>query len=161
MDHLQTILAALDGSMRPVLRRYDQNCLKEETTAKADQHVSFGGGQWQSSVKASASKAGNTAYLELEVSFKVVSGSIDSAGVGVAFEFAGWQDDNYTLLPSAVYNGNDFDSYDTPYPPMWKEKSQFRLDMPTTTTPVPHLGKDSGRIEQTTGDTSIPCMGFY
>ena len=35
MDHLQTILASLDGSMRPVLRRYDQNCLKEEATAEA------------------------------------------------------------------------------------------------------------------------------
>ena len=161
MDNLQNILASLDGNMAPVIRRYDQNCLKEETTAKADQHVSLGAAQWQSAVKVSASKAGNTAYLELEVSFKVVSGSIDSAGVGVAFEFAGWQDDNYTLLPSAVYNGNDFDTYDTPYPPMWKDRSQFRSDMPTTTTFVPQLGKTSGRIEQTTGDTSVPCMGFY
>ncbi len=161
MDYLQKTLGSLEGSMTPVLRRYDQNCLKEEASAEADQQVSFGGAQWQSAVKVSENHVGDTRYLELEVNFKVVSGSIDSAGVGVAFEFAGWQDDNYTMLPCAVYNGNDFDIYDTPYPPMWKDRSQFRPDMPTTTTPVPQLSKDSGRIEQTTGDTSVPCMGFY
>ncbi len=161
MDHLQKMLASLDGRLTPVLRRYDRNCLKEETIAEADQQVSFGGAQWQSAVNVSENKVGDTGYLELEVTFKVVSGSIDSAGVGVAFEFAGWQDDNYTMLPCAVYNGNDFDTYDTSYPPMWKDTSQFRPDMPSTTTPVPQLSKDSARIEQTTGDTSVPCMGFY
>jgi hypothetical protein len=75
------------------------------------------------------------------------SGAVDSAGVGIAFEFTDWQDDNYTLLPCAVYNGNDFETNDTPYPPMWKEKSEFRFDMPTTTTEVPQLSKESKRIE--------------
>ena len=46
MDPLQKTLASLSGTMSPVLRRYDQNCLKEETIAEADQQVSFGGAQW-------------------------------------------------------------------------------------------------------------------
>ena len=161
MADLTEMLGLLDGRMLPVLRRYDQNCLREEVAAILDGSVSFGGAQWRCEVTRSECKERDPSCIQLDVTFRVLSGAIDTAGVGLAFEFSDWQNDNYTMLPSAVYNGNDFVTRDAPYPPMWRDKAEFRLDMPITTTPIPKLSHDSSRIEQTTGDTSVPCMGFY
>jgi len=153
-------LAPLEGEMIPVLRRYNGNCLLEEVSADLETSVSCGGATWACTLEV-FDNADDVEGLVLELRFKVQSGSADSAGVGLAFNFADWRGEAYTLLPASVYNGNDFITSDVKYPPLWWEASTFRTDMPTTTTPVPNLSHESSRIEQTTGDTSVPCMGFY
>ncbi len=145
--------------IEPVVRGYDGNTLKSEKAVR-DGGLEWGGATWECRTE-SMPVAGREGLVDLEVSFRVTGGSAESAGVGVAFEFGEWALENYILLPSAVYNGNDFAVWDTKYPPLWREPAQFRLDMPTTITPSPRLSADSARIEQSTGDTAAPCMGFY
>ncbi len=71
------------------------------------------------------------------------------------------REDNYVFIPAACYRGNQFrvDKYD--YPPKF-EPSEARIDMPVTITDVPRLEPDgSGKIEVTTGDAAIPCVGVF
>lgn len=67
----------------------------------------------------------------------------------------------YVLFPACCYNGNRFDSLKRNYPPMFREE-EAAVNMPLTITDVPRLYKDgSGKIEITTGDVSVPCVGIY
>lgn len=98
---------------------------------------------------------------DLSVHFELLEGSVAEVATAVVFEFDHWLADDYLLMPSAVYRGNAFEVLDTPYPPVWRDKSQFRTDMPVTITPSPRFAEDSPRLEQTTGDAASPCMGFF
>ncbi|HPJ22785.1 MAG TPA: hypothetical protein PLH18_10580, partial [Clostridia bacterium] len=67
----------------------------------------------------------------------------------------------YVFFPACVYAGNGFDVLKREYPPMF-QPCEARVDMPVTITDVPRLEKDGrGRIEVTTGDVSIPCVGVF
>ena len=145
MNQHDAILAAIAGKITPVVRRYHGNRLAEEVPVGS-------GGAWECSVSGDR---------DLTVTFKLITGTAESTGVGVGFEFSDWSPKNYVLLPAAVYDGNNFAVMNTKYPPLWRDRAEFRADMPTTIVPSPRLGPGSNRIEQTTGDTAAPCMGFY
>lgn len=67
----------------------------------------------------------------------------------------------YILFPACAYHGNRFDVLKKAYPPMFTPQ-EARRDMPVTITDVPRLEKDgTGRIEVTTGDVSVPCVGIF
>jgi hypothetical protein len=161
MNTIQQTLTHHAATIHPVVRYYDGNRLREECTFDLAEEASLfcGEAEWSSQSRIVALPGGDGRF-DLECTFRLTRGSAESAGVGVVVEFAEWSPDNYVLLPSAVYDSNDFAIWDIKYPPFWSEPSQFRADMPTTATPVPRLSADSTRLEQTTGDTAAPCMGF-
>ncbi|MBQ7400257.1 MAG: hypothetical protein IJW06_07350 [Clostridia bacterium] len=69
--------------------------------------------------------------------------------------------DDFIFIPAACYDGNRFRCLDRPYPPMFKPE-EARLDMETCITDVPRLEKDgSGKIELTSADPAVPCIGVY
>lgn len=68
---------------------------------------------------------------------------------------------DYVLLPACAYNGNRFDVLPKDYPPLFTAE-EAKKDMPVTITDVPRLEKDgSGRLDVTTADLSVPCVGIY
>ena len=148
--------------IHPTLRRYDGNRLREEMPLPLAEstRAAFGGAEWHCTLGVQPVPDRQDTF-DLELTFAVTSGFAESVGVGVVFTFDAWSLNNYVLLPAAVYNGNNFAVADIKYPPLWRERSQFRADMPVTTTSLPRLSKDSPRLEQTTGDVSAPCMGFH
>lgn len=76
----------------------------------------------------------------------------------VPFEVRG---DEYVFFPACCYDGNRFSVLKKMYPPLFTAK-EAKIDMPVTITDVPRLEKDgSGRIDVTTGDVSVPCVGVY
>jgi hypothetical protein len=149
-------LVPYGANLQALVRCYAGNRLSHETSLATDGSTGAGGAQWRCAMKWTDGPA-----LDLEVRFEVTSGVARSAGVGVAFAFDDWPAENYLLLPAAVYKSNDFVVWATQYPPLWREPSEFRRDMPTTTTALPRLSMESPRLEQTTGDTASPCMGFF
>jgi hypothetical protein len=155
-----TWLKKIRATMAPVVRQYAGNRLVAETALPESAEVAADGAVWRCKVHTSPSPD-HPGVIDMKALFTVVSGSADAAGVGLAFDFAGWSPDNYLLLPAAVYKGNDFAVSSLKYPPLWRDPAQFRPDMPVTTTPVPRLAADSPRLEQTTGDVAVPCMGFH
>lgn len=69
--------------------------------------------------------------------------------------------DEYVLFPACCYNGNRFKVLKKTYPPMFT-KEESAVNMPVTITDVIRLNEDgSGKIEVTTGDESVPCIGIY
>lgn len=67
----------------------------------------------------------------------------------------------YVLFPACCYNGNRFKSVRRAYPPMFTAEEAAE-DMPVTITDVIRLNEDgSGKIEVTTGDVSVPCIGVF
>lgn len=69
--------------------------------------------------------------------------------------------EEYVLFPACCYDGNRFDVLKKAYPPMFTA-AEANADMPVTITDVPRLEKDgSGKIEVTTGDVSVPCVGAF
>ena len=67
----------------------------------------------------------------------------------------------YVLFPACAYNGNRFAVLKKNYPPMFTPE-EARVDMPVTITDVPRLDEDgSGKIQVTTGDVAVPCVGVF
>ena len=67
----------------------------------------------------------------------------------------------YVFFPACCYKGNQFCSLKKNYPPSFSPE-EASVDMPVTITDVIRLEKDgSGKIEVTTGDVSVPCVGIY
>ena len=147
-------------SVEAVLRFHDGNRVTREMVLDPAAPVTTGASVWECRIVRTPVPDRHGTH-DLDVTFTLTEGAETNVSVGIAFGFADWAEENYVLLPAAVYRGNNFQVWDCPYPPMWRDASQFRLDMPTTITPAPRLGGDSHRIEQTTGDTASPTMGFH
>jgi hypothetical protein len=153
---LKEDLKGLNGRFYPVIRKYRENVLEEEYVPGDFSPFSFAGCTWECSILENSNSGEDYSFK-----FSLLEGDAESVGVGVVFDFSEWRNDNYIFLPAAVYSGNDFTVSDVKYPPLWYETSQFDLDMPVTTTDLPRISADSQKLEQTTGDTSVPSMGFY
>ena len=72
-----------------------------------------------------------------------------------------FHDDDFIFVPSACYDGNRFRCLKKKYPPMFTPE-EAKLDMETCITDGPRLNPDgSGKIELTSCDPAVPCIGVY
>ena len=99
---------------------------------------------------------------DITVTVKLLEGEAKAASISYICEFPDWNPAGYVMVPGIVYNGNRFEVSPQAYPPLWREKSQFRVDMPVTFTDQPRLNQDGlpGKIELDTGSGSTPAMGL-
>ena len=75
--------------------------------------------------------------------------------------FPNWAQDSYVFLPACAYDGNKFEKIDVEYPPMYP-KDHCKSNASPIISDVPALNPDgSGKIEVTTGDMSVPCVGVF
>jgi len=75
--------------------------------------------------------------------------------------FPEWEKDCYMMMPACVYNGNRFKKVERKYPPMYRVE-ETGVDGEPMITNVPALNPDgSGKIEVTSGDMAVPCVGIY
>jgi hypothetical protein len=63
---------------------------------------------WRLNVE-SAAVDGQPDAQDYRLTWKVTTGQVDSASVGVVFEFKDWSPENFVMVPAAVYDGNRFD----------------------------------------------------
>lgn len=80
----------------------------------------------------------------------------------MSIDFEEWEDDAYILMPACAYNGNRYKKINRyGYPPMYTI-SEIGVNAETLITDVPALNPDgSGKIEVTSGDMSVPCVGIF
>lgn len=72
-----------------------------------------------------------------------------------------FHNDDFIFIPAACYDGNRFRCLKKAYPPIFTPE-EAELDMETCITDVPRLNPDgSGKIELTSGDPAVPCIGVY
>lgn len=97
------------------------------------------------------------------LTFSVTEGAMPSAGAAVEFCVSGWSTENYLFAPAAMYNGNRYRILPIGYAPFIYNPKDRPLDMPITTTNVPHMNLDGteGKIELMTNSCSTPLVGYY
>jgi hypothetical protein len=101
---------------------------------------------------------------DLEVTFRLVEGVANSAGVAVAFDFADWSRNNYVLVPAVVYDGNRFHALGGGYMPAYPREMYFNPKLPLTMSNNPRLSVKPGhaaKIELLTGNAATPAMCFF
>ena len=81
----------------------------------------------------------------------------------VQFQFAGWDPENYILVPAVLYGGNRFRILPIGYPPYIHEEKDRPPDMPVTVTNIPHLNQDGSyaKVEMTSGNMATPMLAFF
>ncbi len=101
--------------------------------------------------------------VDLAATFRCIGGEAREASVSVGLTFSDWQEENYVLLPGAAYNGNRFTYRRIRYSPKLLDPRDIGPDVPTIISDVPKLAKGGGpsRIQQRTGDMTVPSAGFW
>lgn len=160
---LESALTDLGGEVRPVVRAYQGGRLAGESILplRDGAVLDCGGAKWKLDVAASPVPQQPDA-TDCRLTWTVAEGEARESAVGVAFAFTNWSAGNFVFVPAAVYDGNRFDIKPMGYPPYWYNPQEWRLDMPTTMTQQPTLGKGNGasRIDLDTGNASTPLMAF-
>jgi len=159
------LLKTIRGPFRPAICQYNGNKLLSATPF-AGGKASVKGAEWRCEVKPAvnpADPAGKPDPSNLTITFTLVAGEAKSAGVAVAFDFNNWTTDNYILVPAVLYGGNRFRVYPVRYPPYIHNAADRPLDMPVTTTDIPHLKPDGAhaKVEMMTGNAATPMMSFF
>jgi hypothetical protein len=152
------------GTIRPVIRQYDSGQMVVGLTVpfvNGSRVTDHNGAEWELSVVSSSVK-GDPDARDYQLTWTLRKGTATNVAVGVELTFDRWTGNEFVFVPAIVYDGNRFDVKRMGYPPYWYDKSEWRLDMPTTTTGLPALNDDSKhRIEINTGNASTPLMGFH
>lgn len=89
-----------------------------------------------------------------KVTFRLVAGAADSAGVAVAFDFPDWSRNNYVLVPAVVYDGNRFHALGDGYMPPYPRYMFFNPKLPLTISNNPRLSAEPGLLEVMVGASS-------
>ena len=106
------------------------------------------------------SSCGDVEYINGEISLTAERDN-DDARFSMAVEFPEWEQDTYVFLPACAYDGNRFKKIECQYPPMYR-KADCGKDAEPIISDVPALNLDqSGKIEVTSGDMSVPCFGAF
>lgn len=105
------------------------------------------------------SKNGSCELFDDGVTFTAKE-TAEQAFFTVNIAFAEWEDDCYIMMPACAYNGNKIKRVKRKYPPMYLP-GEAGADCETLMCDVPALNPDgSGRIEVTSGDMAVPCVGI-
>ena len=166
-----TFAADVNSALKNIsysVKKYDYsfyNKLISQTTANANgqfTNLQTKTGQWQVSSTVTACFT-DTGAVDVNVTFKLLSGFEKSGAVAVEFNFADWSKDNYVLMPSAAYNGNRFESRKIAYSPKLNDARDIGKDKPMIISDVPRLNIADGlsRIQDRSGSMALPCIGFH
>lgn len=120
------------------------------------------GGEWHYKFVSSAyhrTLLGTKYQLELVL----LAGVVEQCQISVEMVFEDWHEENYFLMPSAVYNGNRFESRKIAYSPKLLDPRDIGKDRAPIISDVPRLNKHQGPsiLSDRSGAMSTPSMGFY
>jgi hypothetical protein len=106
------------------------------------------------------SNNGRAEYRDNEI-FLTAEGDHEDTRFSMTVEFPEWEKDTYLFMPSCVYDGNAFEKMSCRYPPIYRE-SDLKTNACPIISDIPALNPDrSGKIEVTSGDLSVPCVGVF
>ena len=115
------------------------------------------GGRWKVIPSVTDNGSGTTSRVYRFVALE----DMDSCGVAVAFDRAGWSSDNYVMLPSAVYGGNRQRIVSRAYATGLDRTDYYRKDLALTSNPIPQLSPEFGaksRLELLSCNVATPAM---
>lgn len=149
------------------INQYNYNCYNQlinQNTFNLNTPVSntsFLHSGWQVTIQNQPVK-NETDVIDYTIIFSCISGSLNSASVSVDISAANWNENNYVLMPGAVYNGNRYQWRRISYSPKLQNIKDIGVDKPIIINDVPKLNDSSGisRIQVRSGNMSTPAVGF-
>lgn len=92
----------------------------------------------------------------------LASSDTNRVSLALCFTLENWNQEDYLLVPAAVYDSNRFCIKKVPYAPMWRPED-YSKDCPVTTTDIPHFhhGDGESTISLRGGDSSVPGIFLY
>lgn len=87
-------------------------------------NIDFMDSKWP--VKKSIFKAKVEGQYKIELRFECVDGQLNDAFISCDLHFNNWSENNYILLPAAVYNGNRYPKVQMNYMPFFSDSTQVR-----------------------------------
>lgn len=144
----------------PQILTYDGNKVSQTFSFDGGNLSSGEAGRWDLEVE--KTKVSNEA-TDYALTFKMKEGEMASGGAAVLFEFDNWSSENYVFAPCYLYGGNRFRILPIGYAPFIYDEENRPLDMPVTTTNIPHLSSDGSDsyVDFKTNSLSTPLAGFY
>ncbi|HYW95080.1 MAG TPA: hypothetical protein VE870_05805, partial [Bacteroidales bacterium] len=99
----------------------------------------------------------------MEASFFLSEGRIESGSVALEFLVRKWSEHDYLLLPGAAFNGNRFQSRKIPYSPKLLDENELWPASQMIISDVPRLNIDPGPSELTdvSGSLAVPVIATY
>ena len=94
------------------------------------------------------------------VKLTAAGGRAEQIGLALVCRLEEWGDENYLLMPGAVYNGNRFPVYPCAYPPFRYGGTACEKDGREMITDIPHLDRRGGKIQFHAGDMAEPVIGL-
>ncbi len=123
--------------------------------------VNVGGVAWHVEPHITEEQDGAASLWKGVVSFAPADDA-KACAVSVTVELDAFTDEDYLLMPAAVYDGNRFRSLSKPYPPTFRQADGIGPDMEATITNVPRLiSGENSAIHLRSGDMATPCFGVY
>lgn len=118
--------------------------------------------RWRIEPEIRRSQDGSVTLWSGHVIFTPQSADAPSSCVYLKFGLEQFTDEDYLLMPAAVYNGNRYTALNKAYPPMFHQEDGIGPDMEPLITDVPRLtpGQDSV-IHLGSGDMATPAFGVY
>lgn len=151
------------GQLFILLRQYSTNSARiaelfiEIGDTYVEKVVTFGGVRLQ--IRAEVSEGRIQDYRQISVSLTAIDPLIN-ASISVVLKVHDWSQDDYVMMPGAVYEGNRFRVV-----PSWE--AQYIKDAsphmePVISSAVPRLqrGGNPGQIQLLTGDMATPAIGI-
>ncbi len=161
-NNTSKLLHSLNGSVSLKIDQYHDNTIEKSYPFDGNKVITDNHSVWNVDVK-EIPVENDPEGMDMELTFELKKGSMESAGVAVEFQFSGWSTQNYVMAPAAVYNGNRFKVLPVGYPPYIYKEEDRPLDMPVTITNVPHLNLDGSpaKIEMLSSNCSTPMLSFF
>lgn len=135
-------------------------CQKDFDIRNGKNEYIFGNSKWSLTIDTirNADESLNFTY-----NFKCIEGSSDETSVSVVYHFDEWDNSNYVLIPSALYNGNKFDWRRIRYSPKLLDPRDIGKDIAPIVTDVPKLNKEEGPsfVQLRSGAASTPSISFF
>ncbi len=159
---LNSFLASLGGTFRPLVCKYDQAKLVTLHAFRSNV-IETESKNWLCNIKTDKIHYDSDA-LDVTVSFELSEGIAESSGIAVAFDFANWSTDNYVMIPASVYNGNRNQIENRSYASGLNREDLYKKDLQLTTTELPQLSPElerPSRIEVSACNATTPAMCFY
>lgn len=160
VKEVDNFLKSLSGKMRLLTLKYRESTLIDIKTLKRGRK----GGEdntWSNRVGTSLV---NGDAFDLNITFKLEEGVANSSGVGVAFDFTDWSNENYLMIPASVYNGNRIKIVNRGYAKGLDRKYLYQKDIPLMSNPIPQLSPESvslSKIEVNASNVTTPAICFF
>ena len=160
---VDSLLHILNGRMRVSLQRYNGTELLGSEKLSPFEITSTPGARWQMSMY-TENVPGQTGVIDIRTSIKLVEGKATATAISTAFDFSGWNPQNYVMVPAIVYNGNRYAVLGNGYNPSYTKEMYYNPKLPLTISNNPRLALEAGVVSEISlqsTNASTPAMCFF